>query len=1262
MEDDRISVCVRVRPPIGNEAYQPLCLRKAQNGQTIVLKPEENASNNGEIMQYQFDHVFDESDDQEVVYEECVQEMVDSALSGFNSTVFAYGQTGSGKTFTILGDTSGKSDDGTTRVSERSGVFLRVFDDLFRYRDSVAQQIHVKITLSIIELYVEDVLDLLANKKKLKLRDSSEETFALGITLVEVATIDEVLKHFFVANEFRSVSSTKMNENSSRSHALFFIDVYQFPVSQFPSCPPLPSLVDASGVPIPNAAPGMLRSRISLIDLAGSERVKKSGVSGQSMTEAQAINKSLSTLGTVINAMYTKNAHIPFRESKLTRLLKPCFVQANSRLLLIGQASPPSSSAVESLGTLRFCDRVKGLEAPATSGFLDPEEEERYLATKRKNHELCADLRIARVLHYHRPVRVQSLAESRRTSVDAERHRVEAELRQSAPLVAQREEERIQQEYTLKMAAERDREVEAFILKMNNLIEEYEQVAKAVKAEKKAWKKQKEELDAQVENETHEAKKAKKARVKLQEQIIALRDGNAALDASLKVAPEASDKFLNFDDPDPGTGALPASSNAGGAVYKLSDAEEDQLVQLVEEFGRQGAESARVISTYMNRLASTRECRAEVRRMKMRSSAIVSEGTTVDDLIHFMIDRAVDIAQGNVPDRIGWSWKDVDGCRTRLKGPTELYPPLLPRSRPNAYKRIIPSNTVYHRKTFLSSDDSDEENSHYPLETRRRRNLGAEPSGVEDLLLQDIEGESMGKAAVPPPAVASASFGPGAALGGVEERYPGGYAPGEEAEADDDGSSVDSDDEALASQPVVAGWNDGPDLSVQPPALPVPAPSLLVPTPALPVPSVPAPPAPEAASPASSPDGSSPPPVKSLEGGEKEARRRRRHHHHSDTEGSPAAIGPSKVTIEPSPHNALSTADDIGDDENEVEPEVPRAIGGSLSVSGMIEEMRRRRRKHRKDKGGAAAEQGGDASPDQTVAPNAEEETKEPDENEAGVVPRSKEEEDRMYLMKVYDSPTLVADLVKFLRGGTVMLKHGRMGKPHRRLFWVSSAHGRPELFWMDPDARNADRPSVKLDDVAFIKLGSFSKVFKRHPVKPPSDAFFRCFTIGLKNGGRTVDIVADTVADYEAWVVGLSWMIGVDPCWGGKPDITKEPGFDKLTYFESNLCEGNYIMPQDYLALKKEVLRRIEIVRGVLERCNNNALQAQRELGMFHPPKFNEKGAMLMTKGELRFLLPELKLDIFRISFIWIQLEQLNLIYDPNFTPATSFGVTYRQ
>ncbi|CCW68042.1 unnamed protein product [Phytomonas sp. Hart1] len=275
---------------------------------------------------------------------------------------------------------------------------------------------------------------------------------------------------------------------------------------------------------------------------------------------------------------------------------------------------------------------------------------------------------------------------------------------------------------------------------------------------------------------------------------------------------------------------------------------------------------------------------------------------------------------------------------------------------------------------------------------------------------------------------------------------------------------------------------------------------------------------------------------------------------------------------------------------------------------------------------------------------------------------KMKGESNQHYIMKIYDSPALVKNLLLFLRCGSVMLKHGRSGKPHRRLFWISSGKNAKELHWADHQSNfNGIPSSISLNSVSSIQLGFFSKVFQRHPIPTSDPAFFFSFSLELKGGVRTVDIVASNLPDYEAWVVGLAHLIEVDPFWGAKLNITSEKGFDQLSYFESNLCETHFIFPVDYLTLKAKLKLFIKHTIEVLDKCENNAKKAQKILKGIHPPALNSQGAIYMTKGELRFLCPKLSLDIFRISHIWMLFQQMNLVYDDNFVPVTAFGITKR-
>ncbi|KPA83166.1 putative kinesin [Leptomonas pyrrhocoris] len=1186
MSDQRISVAVRIRPPIERERYEPVCARKADDDQTIIIKSDETSSSVGGTSAFQFDYVFDETDDQLAVYEESVQEMVDHALSGFNATVFTYGQTGSGKTFTILGQ---MSPDG--KVNDVSGMFLRVFDDLFTYKESVKDRIHILITLSAMELYVEDVMDLLSNKKKLKLRETPEETLTMGISVVEVHTMADVVRNFHIANSFRSVTATKMNDTSSRSHALFFIDLFQVPAEKSPQSPVLSQLVDANGSPTTQGCPGIIRSRIALVDLAGSERVKRSGVTGQAMVEAQAINKSLSTLGTVINAMYTQSPHIPFRESKLTKLLKPCFVETTSRLLLIGQVAPPSNSASESLGTLRFCDRVKGLKAGQVMGFTSPEAEEAYLKSCRLNEELLAEMHILRAQYYYEPANLLGLAAAHGVPLEQEKQRVAAELQAGAADVVARKEQEALLKAEEAANAERDTEVEKFVLHMNGLIEEYEQVARSVKKEKKAQKKVHEEQEAEHEARLHEAKKAKKHRLKMEEamaaaqlQLQTMDEEAQGLDIQIEMA-QKDVAAASLRDDDVGT------SNAA-----VDSAVEEATHRLVESFYNHATEQSRLYSLYVSRLGATGRERSQVRRMKLMSSTLVTEGTLLYDLIAFLVDRAVDTAEGDVTHGAKWGWHDVDGLSQRMLCADEMYPPLLPSEFEPLDADAQPCAEEAHDITFLSSDESDDEHSHHAAESRRIRQIrdAAVAATTNGTVTSNKKQEDNGNAA-----------------------------------ADSSGSA----DESPAAAPPAhsSDWlNDG-----------------IV--------------------------GRTPPALQGLEAGAVPATATTRPRHHkkgadgaeASKRGRKSQRNSSSITVAAAPP-ALPVADtadatSVGEEETEEGESVSESSGTESTSSDDLSA-------DSDDEQAAERQKARNAAPKKKKAHQKKSEKRKKEAEAAGAtVPPvdapnpSYQASDARALMKVYDSPTLVHDLIRFLRGGSRMMKHCRRGKPHQRIFWVSTQRGKKELFWKAPDSRSADHACIHLADVSYIQLGCFSKVFHRHRILPSEPAFFRAFTIGLRHGGRTVDIVAETLPDYEAWVVGLAHLVGVDPVWGGKIDLTKEMGTDRLTYFESGCCEANYIRPLQYLELKKRVQHVATRTMQVLSECGNDAAKAQAILGGIHLPAVNEKGAVYMTKGELRFLMSD-TFDIFRISRLWMLFQQINLVYDDAFTPATAFGITQRE
>jgi len=277
---------------------------------------------------FEYDQIYDQTKMQEDCFKDTIP-LVTSVLDGYHVCIFAYGQTGSGKTFTMEGPV------------DNPGVNSRALQELF---DNIAkraeQSFEYKISVTVLEIYNDEVHDLLTDEQKnLDVRQGPNGIFVPGLTVRDVTEpgmIHEIMKD---AKRNRSVTATKMNQESSRSHLIL--------------------TVMSEGE---NKLTGECFSgKLNLIDLAGSERVSKSEVQGAALKEAQNINKSLSYLGDVIQARAAKAAHVPYRNCKLTYLLQDS-LGGDGKCLMFVQANPRSESAGESLCSLNFASRVRNVE------------------------------------------------------------------------------------------------------------------------------------------------------------------------------------------------------------------------------------------------------------------------------------------------------------------------------------------------------------------------------------------------------------------------------------------------------------------------------------------------------------------------------------------------------------------------------------------------------------------------------------------------------------------------------------------------------------------------------------------------------------------------------------------------------------------------------------------------------------------------------------------------------------------------------------
>ena len=272
---------------------------------------------------------------------------MDDILNGYNGTVFAYGQTGAGKSYTMMGS---DIDDVETK-----GIIPRIVEQIFASILSSPGNIEYTVRVSYMEIYMERIRDLLQPQHdNLPVHEEKNRgVYVKGLLEIYVSSVQEVYEVMRRGGAARAVAATNMNQESSRSHSIFVLTVTQ-----------------------KNVETGSAKSgQLFLVDLAGSEKVGKTGASGQTLEEAKKINKSLSALGMVINSLTDgKSSHIPYRDSKLTRILQES-LGGNSRTSLIINCSPSSYNVEETLGTLRFGVRAKAIKNKAKiNAELSPTE------------------------------------------------------------------------------------------------------------------------------------------------------------------------------------------------------------------------------------------------------------------------------------------------------------------------------------------------------------------------------------------------------------------------------------------------------------------------------------------------------------------------------------------------------------------------------------------------------------------------------------------------------------------------------------------------------------------------------------------------------------------------------------------------------------------------------------------------------------------------------------------------------------------------
>lgn len=366
--NSRVKVGVRIRPLLAKE-------RHLQS----IIQSRSDDSVECKLQTFTYDFVFGTDLSQHDLYSKTAAPMLKNFLEGYNVTIMAYGQTGSGKTFTM-----GTSDLISVDDVSMQGLIPRFVTDLFENMKQCGEgeRLESKIKVSFCEIYGEDVFDLInpstnmkqgSERPSLAVReDENGHVFVQGQSEMEVSSANEALDFLCLGSRNRITGSTAMNAGSSRSHAVFTITLDQ--------------TLQTSGTDIVQEDTHYMSSKLTFVDLAGSERIKRTGAEGQRLKEGIQINSGLFNLGQVINALADdqkikqglKPAHVPYRNSKLTHLLKDA-LGGNSQTLFLACVSPAESNESETLSTLVYARQARNIQNKPVRNTDKTQQELRYL-------------------------------------------------------------------------------------------------------------------------------------------------------------------------------------------------------------------------------------------------------------------------------------------------------------------------------------------------------------------------------------------------------------------------------------------------------------------------------------------------------------------------------------------------------------------------------------------------------------------------------------------------------------------------------------------------------------------------------------------------------------------------------------------------------------------------------------------------------------------------------------------------------------------
>ncbi|XP_066591336.1 kinesin-like protein KIF3A [Prorops nasuta] len=337
-EIENVRVVVRVRPLNGKELDNHCKnIIEVDNINSEITIENPNAAQGEPPKIFCFDAVFDTNSTQVDIYNETARPIVDKVLQGYNGTIFAYGQTGTGKTYTMSGSKTSP---------QLRGIIPNTFAHIFGHIAKADENQKFLVRATYLEIYNEEVRDLLGKDQNTRLEVKERPdigVFVKDLSGYVVNNADDLDRIMSLGNKNRVVGATAMNVSSSRSHAIFTITVESSKLGE-------------------DGEQHVKMGKLHLVDLAGSERQSKTKASGVRLREATKINLSLSTLGNVISALVDgQSSHVPYRNSKLTRLLQDS-LGGNSKTLMCANISPADINYDETISSLRYANRAKNIK------------------------------------------------------------------------------------------------------------------------------------------------------------------------------------------------------------------------------------------------------------------------------------------------------------------------------------------------------------------------------------------------------------------------------------------------------------------------------------------------------------------------------------------------------------------------------------------------------------------------------------------------------------------------------------------------------------------------------------------------------------------------------------------------------------------------------------------------------------------------------------------------------------------------------------